>query len=165
MLHTQLQIIFWGKRAVKKQNKNKNKTKTSQNHRRPATASVMQSHLKALYIGKRILTPKKDFLLAGCSPSLQPLRPEVRPLCTSGVVVAWLLRRPVFGRLSPCLAVKDNLNEPASAKPYSFPGSEQAKTVKDFNFLLFSKFLPHHPCPWGRQSTNPTCRSDFWPWI
>lgn len=52
--------------------------------------------------------------------------------------MAWLLRRPVSGRLSPCLAAKDSLNEPASAKPYSFPGSEQAETVKDFNFLLFS---------------------------
>lgn len=107
----------------------------------------MQSQLEGSLHWQKNSDPKEGFPDAGCSPSLQPLRPEVRPLCTSGVVVARLLRRPVFGRLSPCLAAKDNLNEPVSAKPYSFPGSEQAETVKDFNFLLFSKFIPQHPRP------------------
>lgn len=156
---------FFGEKSSKKTKQNKNKTKTPQNHRRPATASVMQSQLEGSLHWQKNSDPKEGFPDAGCSPSLQPLRPEVRPLCTSGVVVAWLLRRTVFGRLSPVWLPKTILMNLHQQNPTAFQDLSRQKLSKILTFYYFqSSFLSTH-APEAEKSTNPICRSDFWPWI
>lgn len=50
-----------GDKSSKKTKQNKNKTKTPQNHRRPATASVMQSQLEGSLHWQKNSDPKEGF--------------------------------------------------------------------------------------------------------
>lgn len=153
MLHTQLQIIFGesSKKTKQKQKKNKKtktkpKPKTTQKHRRPATALIMQSQLEGSTLAK-ISDPKEGFPDGWLSPHLCSQRPEVRPLCTFGVVVACcseglFLADPILVWLPKTFLM--NLDQ---QNPTAFQDLSRQKLSKTLTFYYFYKFLSQHPWP------------------